>query len=127
RSPVLFESWRISSVISALIMSSLWALWHAPAFFFPGMPQAFISPLGFLGAVVAFGVFLGLIFNKTKGASLGACWHILHSTLPWLLEEPSPATFCGGVSQEFYPCWLAGVLLCSHTLRAASTRNQSEV
>jgi membrane protease YdiL (CAAX protease family) len=62
---------KVSPVISALIMSSLWALWHAPAFFFPGMPQALISPLGFFVAVVAFGVFLSLVFNKTKGCVVG--------------------------------------------------------
>jgi membrane protease YdiL (CAAX protease family) len=58
---------KVSPVISALIMSSLWGLWHAPAFFFPGLPQALISPLAFFVTVVAFGVFLSLIFNKTKG------------------------------------------------------------
>jgi uncharacterized protein len=62
---------KVTPVISALIMSVLWALWHAPAFFFPGMPQALISPLGFFVAVVAFGVFLSLIFNKTKGCVVG--------------------------------------------------------
>jgi membrane protease YdiL (CAAX protease family) len=58
---------KVSPVISALIMSVLWGLWHAPAFFFPGLPQALISPLAFFVTVVAFGVFLSLIFNKTEG------------------------------------------------------------
>lgn len=59
---------KLSPVISALTMSVLWGLWHAPAFFFPGMPQALISALAFFGAVAAFGVFLTLIFNNTKGS-----------------------------------------------------------
>jgi membrane protease YdiL (CAAX protease family) len=62
---------KVSPVISSLIMSALWGLWHAPAFFFPGMPQALISPLAFFVAVGAFGVFLSLIFNKTKGCVVG--------------------------------------------------------
>jgi membrane protease YdiL (CAAX protease family) len=62
----LLES-KVSPVISALIMSVLWGLWHAPAFFFPGLPQALISPLAFVITVVAFGIFLSLVFNKTRG------------------------------------------------------------
>jgi membrane protease YdiL (CAAX protease family) len=56
---------KTSPVISALIMSVLWSLWHSPSFFFPGLPQVFISPLPFFATVTAVGVFLSLIFNKT--------------------------------------------------------------
>ena len=62
---------KASPVISALIMSVLWSLWHSPSFFFPGLPQVFISPLAFLAMVTAFGVFLSLIFNKTRGHVFG--------------------------------------------------------
>jgi membrane protease YdiL (CAAX protease family) len=62
---------KTSPVISALIMSVLWSLWHSPSFFFPGLPQVFISPLPFLATVTAFGVFLSLIFNKTRGHVFG--------------------------------------------------------
>jgi membrane protease YdiL (CAAX protease family) len=62
---------KASPVTSALIMSVLWSLWHSPSLFFPGLPQVFISPLAFLATVTAFGVFLSLIFNKTKGHVLG--------------------------------------------------------
>lgn len=62
---------KTSPVISALIMSVLWSLWHSPSFFFPGLPQVFISPLPFLATVTAFGVFLSLIFNKTGGHVFG--------------------------------------------------------
>jgi uncharacterized protein len=62
---------RASPVTSALIMSVLWSLWHSPSFFFPGLPQAFISPFAFLAMVTAFGVFLSLIFNKTRGHVFG--------------------------------------------------------
>ena len=62
---------KASPVTSALIMSVLWSLWHSPSFFFPGLPQVFISPLAFLAMVTAFGVFLSLIFNKTRGHVFG--------------------------------------------------------
>lgn len=62
---------KASPVTSALVMSVLWSLWHSPSFFFPGLPQRFISPLPFLAMVTAFGVFLSLIFNKTRGHVLG--------------------------------------------------------
>jgi len=62
---------KASPVTSALIMSALWSLWHSPSFFFPGLPQVFISPLPFLATVTAFGVFLSLIFNKTRGHVFG--------------------------------------------------------
>jgi membrane protease YdiL (CAAX protease family) len=62
---------KASPVTSALVMSVLWSLWHSPSFFFPGLPQVFISPLAFLATVTAFGIFLGLIFNKTRGHVFG--------------------------------------------------------
>ena len=62
---------KASPVTSALIMSVLWSLWHSPSFFFPGLPQVFIAPLPFLATVTAFGVFLSLIFNKTRGHVFG--------------------------------------------------------
>jgi len=48
-------------------MAINWALWHLPAFFFPGLPQQHLPPLAFLLMVAAFGVFLALLFNRTRG------------------------------------------------------------
>jgi hypothetical protein len=49
------------------IRRSGWALWHIPAFFFPGMPQQHMPPIAFLLMVAAFGIFLALLFNRTRG------------------------------------------------------------
>jgi membrane protease YdiL (CAAX protease family) len=57
----------LSPRVSALVMSITWALWHLPAFFFPGMPQQHLPPMAFLLMVAAFGVFLALLFNRTRG------------------------------------------------------------
>jgi hypothetical protein len=51
----------------ALVMALTWALWHLPAFFFPGMPQQHMPPIAFLLTVAAFGIFLALLFNRTRG------------------------------------------------------------
>jgi membrane protease YdiL (CAAX protease family) len=57
----------ISPRVAALVMAITWALWHLPAFFFPGMPQQHMPPIAFLLMVAAFGIFLALIFNRTRG------------------------------------------------------------
>jgi uncharacterized protein len=60
------ERW-LSPRVAALVMAITWALWHLPAFFFPGMPQQHMPPLAFLLMVAAFGIFLAFLFNRTRG------------------------------------------------------------
>jgi len=48
-------------------MAITWALWHIPAFLFPGMAQQHMPPIAFLLMVAAFGIFLALLFNRTRG------------------------------------------------------------
>jgi membrane protease YdiL (CAAX protease family) len=56
---------RLTPRVAALVMAITWALWHLPAFFFPGLPQQHLPPLAFLLMVAAFGIFLALLFNRT--------------------------------------------------------------
>jgi membrane protease YdiL (CAAX protease family) len=56
---------RLTPRLAALVTSINWALWHLPAFFFPGMPQQQLPPIAFLLMVAAFGIFLALLFNRT--------------------------------------------------------------
>jgi membrane protease YdiL (CAAX protease family) len=58
---------RLSPRVAALVMAITWALSHLPAFFFPGMPQQQMPPIAFLLMVAAFGIFLALLFNRTRG------------------------------------------------------------
>jgi uncharacterized protein len=58
---------RLTPRVAALVMAITWALWHLPAFFFPGMPQQHVPPIAFLLMVAAFGIFLALLFNRTRG------------------------------------------------------------
>jgi membrane protease YdiL (CAAX protease family) len=58
---------KLSPRAAALVMAITWALWHIPAFFFPGMSQQHMPAIGFLLMVAAFGIFLALLFNRTRG------------------------------------------------------------
>jgi membrane protease YdiL (CAAX protease family) len=58
---------RLTPRLAALVMAITWALWHLPAFFFPGLPQQHLPPVAFLLMVAAFGIFLALLFNRTGG------------------------------------------------------------
>jgi membrane protease YdiL (CAAX protease family) len=58
---------RFSQRTAAILMGTIWALWHLPSFFLPGMPQQQMPPAAFLLMVAAFGVFLTLLFNRTNG------------------------------------------------------------
>src|SRR5688572_27810670 len=60
---------RLGAALAAVVMSTLWALWHLPAFFTPGMPHQFIPLVSFLLFVGFFGSFLALLFNGS-GASV---------------------------------------------------------
>jgi uncharacterized protein len=58
---------RLTPRVAALVMAITWALWHLPAFFFPGLPQQHLPTVAFLLMVAAFGIFLALLFNRTRG------------------------------------------------------------
>jgi uncharacterized protein len=58
---------RLSPRVAAVVMAIAWALWHLPAFFFPGLVQQHMPPTAFLLMVVAFGIFLALLFHRTRG------------------------------------------------------------
>jgi uncharacterized protein len=89
---------KLSPRVAALVMAVTWALRHIPAFFFPGMPQQHMPPIAFLLMVAAFGIFLALLFNRTRGhvvspmlahfsfnMSLAAGGSILGSVFIWTL------------------------------------------
>jgi membrane protease YdiL (CAAX protease family) len=58
---------RLSPRVAAVVMAIAWALWHLPAFFFPGLVQQHMPPAAFLLMVAAFGIFLALLLNRTRG------------------------------------------------------------
>lgn len=63
---------RIGAISAAVVMGTLWAAWHLPAFFTPGMPhQALPIPMvSFLVAIACFGVFLAMLFDASDASVL---------------------------------------------------------
>lgn len=54
---------RLGSVGAAWLMGAAWALWHLPAFFTPGMPHQTFPLVWTLLFIMAFGAFMGLLFQ----------------------------------------------------------------
>jgi len=88
---------RLSPRVAASIMT---ITWHSGTFqlSFPGLPQQHVPPIAFLLMVAAFGIFLALLFNRTKGhvvstmlahfsfnMSIAVGGAILGSVLSWTL------------------------------------------
>lgn len=90
---------RLTPQIAALVMAINWALWHLPAFFFPGLPQQHLPPVAFLLLVAAFGIFLALLFNRTRG-------HVASTMLAHFSFNTSIA-IGGAVLGSFYTWTLA--------------------
>ena len=55
---------------AAWAMGVLWALWHVPAFFTPGLPHQLMPMWLVLPAVACFGVFMAFVFNRAGGSVL---------------------------------------------------------
>jgi membrane protease YdiL (CAAX protease family) len=65
---------RVGALLAALATGTLWAVWHLPAFFTPGMPhQSIPIPMwSFLFVIACFGLFLALVFNESGASVLPA-------------------------------------------------------
>ena len=87
---------------AALVMGMLWALWHVPAFFTPGMPHQFMPMASSLLLIALFGVFLALMFNQAG-----------ESVLPTMLAHLSLNVMLGigGVNLSSVVFWrtMAGI------------------
>ena len=68
---------RWNALTSSLVLGAVWALWHLPLFFFPGMihcAQGVGSPWfwQFMGSVVPMAIILTWIFSNTRRSTLAA-------------------------------------------------------
>jgi membrane protease YdiL (CAAX protease family) len=61
---------RIGSTAAVVAMSLLWALWHVPAFYTPGMPHQSMPMGPMLTLTALFGVFLGALFYRAGDSVL---------------------------------------------------------
>jgi membrane protease YdiL (CAAX protease family) len=59
----MVERW--NGLVAALVLGTIWGVWHLPAFFIPGMPQSEIPIWTFMIAIVAASVVITWVVNKT--------------------------------------------------------------
>lgn len=80
---------RFAPLWSALILGSIVALWHLPAFFLGGTPQSSWSIAPFLIGVVAISVILTAMFNAAAGSLLvAALFHFQMNGPAWPDAQP---------------------------------------
>jgi membrane protease YdiL (CAAX protease family) len=81
---------RFAPLWAGLILGTIWALWHVPAFFLSGTPQSSWSFVPFFIGVVTIAVILTPIFNAARGSILiAALFHfqmmnpLMPDAQPW--------------------------------------------
>jgi membrane protease YdiL (CAAX protease family) len=68
---------RLGSNGAALMMGLIWASWHLPAFYTPGMPHRFMPMWPMLATIALFGVFLAGLFYRAGDSVLpGMAAHV---------------------------------------------------
>ena len=59
---------RLSQRAAAIVMATLWALWHLPIFLFPDSPYSTWPIVPALLSIMAFGLFMAALFSATRGS-----------------------------------------------------------
>jgi hypothetical protein len=59
---------RFAPFWAGLLVGTIWAVWHTPAFLLSGTPQSAWSFAPFFGGVVACSIILTALFNDTRGS-----------------------------------------------------------
>ena len=68
--PRMLARWRALWV--GVTLGLIWGVWHLPAFFIPGMPQATFSIPGFLAGSVGISILMVWVSNITQGSAIPA-------------------------------------------------------
>jgi membrane protease YdiL (CAAX protease family) len=68
--PRLQQRW--NGLVSAVVLGTIWAVWHLPAFFIPGMPQHEIPFWAFFVSLVSASVMMTFVVNRAGGAVIPA-------------------------------------------------------
>jgi membrane protease YdiL (CAAX protease family) len=99
-----FGRWRASGIVGII-----WALWHLPLFFIPGMPQHGTPFVAFVVYTVALSVVLTFLAERTNGSVLVATlFHGAVNTFGWVNPSADPE-FHGWMNAVSYG--LAAVLI----------------
>lgn len=89
---------RMGSIGAAVAMSLLWALWHVPAFYTPGLPHRVMPMWPMLALIALFGIFLAAVFYRAGDSVWPAI--AAHISLNVILA-------IGGVNLASGPFWMA--------------------
>lgn len=86
---------RFNPTVAAVLLGIVWTVWHLPAFFFSGMPQAVLPVPQFIVAMVSVTVLMSWVSINTGGAVIPAI--LMH----WAFNRfsdlgPQGATFAAG-------------------------------
>jgi membrane protease YdiL (CAAX protease family) len=82
-----------------LILSTLWAVWHLPAFFLSGTPQSEWSFPAFFIGVVSISFILTPLFNATGGSILvAAIYHFQMNNPIWPDAQPYDSLIFGALA-----------------------------
>ena len=85
--PLLQRKFR--PIVADLILSTLWAIWHVPAFFLSGTPQSEWSFPAFFIGVVSISFILTPLFNASRGSILIAAFYHFQMNNPiWPDAQP---------------------------------------
>ena len=81
----------MNAQIASVVLGLVWAVWHLPAFFLSSMSQSGIVFVPYVLNVIAFSVFMTLIYVHTNGNVLlsGIIPHMLFNAVPKAGIEPN--------------------------------------
>ncbi|MEJ2538981.1 MAG: CPBP family intramembrane metalloprotease [Gemmatimonadota bacterium] len=68
---------RFSPLKATLILTAIWALWHAPFFAYRFDFEGVGTVLGFFTGLLAGAFWLAFLFNSTASVKVVAAWHVL--------------------------------------------------
>jgi membrane protease YdiL (CAAX protease family) len=63
---------RFSPWVASILLGTVWAIWHLPAFLFSGMPQSGLSVGWFLLTIISMTVLMSWVAVNTRGAVIPA-------------------------------------------------------
>jgi len=81
---------RHSAVTATLMLTPIWAVWHAPFFFYRFDFDGPITLAGFFIALLAGAFWLAFLYNSTSSVLVVAVWHVLWNVANISLGVVSP-------------------------------------
>jgi len=80
---------RHSPFVATLILTPIWAIWHAPFFVYRFDFEGTITIVGFFIGLLAGAFWLAFLYNCTRSVKIVATWHVLWNVVNMSLMEVS--------------------------------------